>query len=128
MIEAAAALIHSLTETGPIGAVVGAILVSLALVVIVYAQTSGIFAARRTDKQQGDFQEKLLHAVEVLTKSEEAVRQDNAALREEVGRLGAQVELLRNQNRRFIELLRAVVEGRLDPASVLRTDLVEVPT
>lgn len=123
MQEVAREFIALLVSIGPIGAVIAAVLVALALIVIVYAQVSGIFDRRNDAKQNSEFQEKLLNHVKILTDSEARVRQENSRLIEDVSRLAAMVELLRQQQRRQIELLRRLMTGKMLPGEITEADL-----
>lgn len=116
-----------LASIGPIGAVIGGVIVGLALAVIVYAQTSGIFAARRDAKQGGDFQAQLLAAIGLLTQDATAVRAENAMLREEIGRLQTSVALMREQQRRTFDLLLRIMDGSLLPSALTPGDLATDP-
>ena len=115
--------VELIKATGTLGAVIASTLVGLALVLILYARTKGIVGDTKSADQAGQFQERLLDAVKLLTDSEAALRRENAALREDMGRLTTSVELMRVQNRRVIECLRAVMEGRVQPAAITIPDL-----
>lgn len=112
-----------LVSAGPIGAVVASVLVGLALIVIIFAQVSGVFAQRRATVQNTDFQASLLKAVQALTDSEAALRRENAEQREVIERLQASVSLLREQGRRTIDLLHRVMDGSLLPTAISPDDL-----
>lgn len=118
MIQVARELAALLVATGPIGAMVAGALIGLALVVILYAQVASLLADRRMVAQQAEFQGRLLQSLDAL-------RADNLRQREEIERLTALVELLREQQRRSIDLLRRVMDGRLAPADLTAADLPE---
>lgn len=112
-------LLATIARTSPIGALIAAAIVALALVLIVYARTAGLFDDRENAKQKTDFQGNLLAAIKLLTDGERDLRLENAGLREDIARLLVQIDLVRTQNRRIIDLLRDVVEGRLAPAAIV---------
>lgn len=127
LVEAATGFLRYLTGLSPAAAILAAVIVALALVVIVYAATSGIFDDRRNAKQKTDFQAQLLASLKLLTDSNTALRDENVGLREDMGRLMTTVDLTRNQNRRVIELLRGIVEGRI-AASAIQLAEIEAGT
>lgn len=123
--EAIGTFVSYLASTGPVGAAIAALVVGLALAVIIFAQVTGIFADRRTGKQSLDFQDRLLQAMDDARGREVALAAENRTLREDVGRLAANVDLLRVQHRRTIDLLRQVFDGKLAPGAINPADLNE---
>jgi cell division protein FtsB len=113
----------TLTGIGPIGAIIASVLIALVLVVIIAAWAMGLLDSHRTDSQKTDFQGKLLEAIKALTDRETELVRENASLRDDMGRLQATVDLMREQNRRVIELLRSVMEGRIAPGAIQIPDL-----
>lgn len=105
----------TLTNAGPVGAFLAALLVGLGLMVIVYARTKDLWTDTKGRTQGVEFQDRLLKLVDTLTASEAALRlriddvlRDNGTLRDDVDALRADLALVRNQRRRLIEMLRAM--------------------
>lgn len=100
-------------SVGPIGAIIIALLISVALMFVIFW--------RGTQQQQAtDFQTKLLEALDAMTKSEAASRaalrdamEENEALRRTVSELTTSVDLLRAQMRHMIGMLRDLQAGRV---------------
>lgn len=108
--------------TGPAGAYIAAGLVGLALIVIVVANFAGLYDDRRSASTKTDFLDRVVKQYEVLAKSETALRQEadriereNDVLQDRQRELLTSIELLRQQLRRAIDLMKAVRDGRLRP-------------
>lgn len=119
--------------TGPVGAIVVAVLVGLVLGALIIFYFARLFTTAKTDKQQGAFQERLIAVLDKVAASEMAWRKEvdllqekNASLKDTVRELTASVDLMRMQTRRLLEMLRAVMEGRLAPSAISSSDLGEV--
>lgn len=119
--------------TGPVGAIIVSVLVGLVVGALVIFYFAGLVAGARTDKQQAIFQERLLKAFEALAVSEAALRKEvdvlqheNASLKDTIRELTASVDLLRTQWRRGIDLLRAVMDGKLAPSAINAAELGDV--
>ena len=102
------ALVAIIQSTGPYGALIISVIVGLVLCVIVIARMKGIIGESR-------FQDRLLVALDQLSKSEEACRKridalsaENGTLRDEIDEMRATLSLIRNQRRRLLELMRGV--------------------
>ncbi|KMO32493.1 hypothetical protein [Methylobacterium aquaticum] len=104
-------LIRIVEATGPIGAILAAIIVGLCLALIVFARSQGLFNDARTAQQQAEFQKRLLEQVERLMHREEVLIQ-------EMSEVQAHVALMRVQLRKAIDLLRQVREGRVAPDAI----------
>ncbi|WP_264047517.1 hypothetical protein [Methylobacterium flocculans] len=111
--------------TGPIGAYIAAGIVGLALAIIVFARTAGLFDGVRSDQQKTGFldrviaqYDKLVLVEDQLRKEAERIEAENDSLKDRQRELQTSVELLRMQLRRAIDLLAAVRDGRLQPADV----------
>lgn len=111
--------------TGPIGTVIVAILLGLALALFVLTKLRSMLAGGTREQQATEFQDRLIKALEALTASESSLRGqvqsllvENAALRENLRELTASVDLLRTQMRNMIRQMRAVQEGRLDAGAM----------
>lgn len=111
-------IVEIIQATGVWGALLAGGLVGLGLVVIIYGRTRGILGESATAGHTVEFQNQLLDALKLLNDSEGALRRENAELREALGRVMTTVDLLRTQQRRMIDLMRAVMEGRLAPAEI----------
>lgn len=125
--------IKYLVATGPIGAVVAAIIIALVLAIIVYAKSTGLLNFTRTETQKGDFQDRLITQVDKLMLREaslqaeaDRIEAENDRLKDEMRELRSQIILMRNQLRRAIDTLRAVREGRLSPDAIAAIDTIEV--
>ena len=121
-------ILRIVEATGPIGAVIIAILLGLALVVLIFSKVRSMLASGRAEQQATEFQDRLIKALDALTASESSLRGqvqslliENAALRENLRELTASVDLLRAQMRRMIGQMRAVQDGSLAP------DAIQVP-
>ena len=115
----AAAVLTAISNSGPVGAVVAAVLVGLALALIIFARSKGLWNDTKGQSQGIEFQDRLLKLVDTLTASETALRQQiddmskkNGALRDDMDEMRATLALVRNQRRRLIELLRSLKEGQ----------------
>ena len=125
-------VIRIIEATGPIGAIVAAVIVGLVLALIVYAKSAGLLGITRTETQKGDFQDRLIAQVDKLMLREaslqaeaDRIEGENDRLKDEMRELRTQVVLMRNQLRRAIDLLRAVKEGRLSPDAIAAADTLE---
>lgn len=123
-------IVRLLGTLGPWGLVVISCLVGLALAVIVYARTMGLFAGQATAEQANAFQKNLLEAFDRLSKSDAALRQEvedlqteRENLRGRIAELTVAIDLMRNQQRRLIDLLHAVMSGRIAPDALHQEDL-----
>lgn len=121
-IEAALRIIEG---TGPYGAYIAAGLVGLALVVIVIANFAGLYDDRRSASTKTNFLDRVVKQYETLAKSEAALRaeadrieRENDQLQDRQRELLTSVELLRQQLRRAIDLMRAVRDGKLQPSDL----------
>ena len=121
-IEAALRIIEG---TGPTGAYIAAGLVGLALVVIVIANFAGLYDDRRSASTKTDFLDRVVKQYAEVSKSEAELRREtsrrereNDALLDRQRELLTSLELLRSQLGRAITLMRAVSEGRLQPAEL----------
>lgn len=123
--EAIGTLVSYLASTGPVGAIVAALVVALVLAVVILAWAARTLLGHRTDEQFAAFQARLLDAVGALGRIEERHAAENVRLREELARQGAMIELLREQQRRAIDLLRRVAGGKVAPADITEADLRE---
>lgn len=108
--------------TGPTGAYIAAGIVGLALVIIVIANFAGLYDDRRSASTKTDFLDRVVKQYETLAKSEAALRaeaehigRENDQLQDRQRELLTSVELLRQQLKRAIELMKAVRDGRLKP-------------
>ncbi|PZU89085.1 MAG: hypothetical protein DI527_16255 [Chelatococcus sp.] len=110
--------IRIVESVGPIGAIVIAVVVALAL--------AWLLLSRGTQQQQAtEFQGKLLAALEAMTKAEAASRAalqeamaENEALRRNVSELTTSVDLLRAQMRHMLAMLRDLQAGRIAPGEI----------
>lgn len=105
--------------TGVFGAVVIAILIALACAVVIYARTADLFTGSKTASQQSEFQAKLLKAVDRLSQIEVSLRgeidqlqNDKEQLQRALNEGTVAIELMRQQQRRLIDLFREVLAGR----------------
>ncbi len=115
--------------TGPVGAIIIAIVLGLALAAFVFTRLRSMLAGGTREQQATEFQDRLIKALEALTASESGLRAqvqsllvENAALRENLRELTSSVDLLRTQMRNMIRQMRAVQEGRLDAGAMLVPD------
>lgn len=113
-------IIRIVEATGPIGAIIIAVILGLGLAVLIFTRLRSLMATGRQEQQATEFQDRLIKALESLTASESSLRAqvqsllvENAALRENLRELTASVDLLRAQMRKMIGQMRAVQEGRL---------------
>lgn len=111
--------------TGPVGAIIIAIVLGLALAAFVFTRLRSMLAGGTREQQATEFQDRLIKALEALTASESGLRAqvqsllvENAALRENLRELTSSVDLLRTQMRNMIRQMRAVQEGRLDAGAM----------
>lgn len=118
--------------TGPVGAIIAALIVGLALAVIVYARTKGLFQSVSAEDSRQDFVDQLIEQVDKLVAREERlqieadrVERENEQLKDRQRELQTKMELMRNQLRRAIDLLRAVREGRLPPEAIEAADTMQ---
>ena len=118
--------------TGPAGAIIAAVIVGLALAVILYARTKGLFQSAEEGDNRNDFVGQLIEQVDRLAAREERlqheadrVERENERLKDKQRELLTKMELMRNQLRRAIDLLRAVREGRLPPEAIAAADTIE---
>lgn len=125
--------IKLIEATGPIGAVIAAVIVALVLAVIIYAKSTGLLNISRTETQKGDFQDRLIAQVDKLLLREAALQAEadriegeNDRLKDDMRELRTQIVLMRNQLRRAIDLLRAVREGKISPDAIPAADTIEV--
>lgn len=121
-IEAALRIIEG---SGPPGFYIAAALVGLALVVIVIANFAGLYDDRRSASTKTDFLDRVVKQYAEVSKSEAELRREtsrrereNDALLDRQRELLTSLELLRSQLGRAITLMRAVSEGRLQPAEL----------
>lgn len=121
-------MIRIVEATGPVGAIIIALVLGLGLAIFAFFKLRSLQATGRQEQQANDFQDRLIKALEALTASESSLRSqvqslliENAALRENLRELAASVDLLRQQMRRLIGQMRAVREGKLD------ADAVQIP-
>lgn len=121
-IEAALRIIEG---SGPPGFYIAAALVGLALVVIVVANFAGLYDDRRSASTKTDFLDRVVKQYAEVSKSEAELRREtsrrereNDALLDRQRELLTSLELLRSQLGRAITLMRAVSEGRLQPAEL----------
>ncbi|MGC5778822.1 hypothetical protein [Methylobacterium sp. NFXW15] len=128
--ESAARIVESL---GPWGALVLAVVVGLGVVLALCVQFGGLQLGRKADRQSLDFVDRLISEVDKLAAREVALRAEME--RQELDRdshrlraveLQADVELMRAQLRRAIEVLRAVRDGRLLASAITEADLAEL--
>lgn len=124
--------IRIIEATGPVGAIVAAALVGLALVVIIFAKLGGLFDNSRNDVLKTDFIGRLVAEVDKFSEREKELRREadrleaeNERLKDKMRELQTQGILMRNQLRRAIDLLRAVREGRLSPDAIAAADTIE---
>jgi hypothetical protein len=110
-------LTEVIRASGPIGFVVAGLLVAGIAGIILYARTTGLFDGLRTEKQKTEFQGQRALRVEL-----EEAADENAALRDDVRELRAEVSLLRRQLRILIDLIRA---GRAGPEALDLIDMDE---
>lgn len=123
--EIVASALRIIEAAGPPAALLAGGIVSLGLLVIIIAHFGGAYANVSTGVQNVALQDRLIQLVDRLAKSEERLRLDgerveaeNDKLKDRQRELLTTIELLRAQLRRVIDMLRAVQEGRLAPASI----------
>ncbi|GJD93378.1 hypothetical protein [Methylobacterium iners] len=119
--------------TGPAGSLIAALIVGLALAVILYARTKGLFQGVEAGESKQNFVDQLIEQVDRLAAREERlqheadkVERENDRLKDRQRELLTKIELMRNQLRRAIDLLRAVREGRLPPEAIEAADTIEL--
>ena len=124
--------IRIIEKTGPVGAIVAAALVGLALIVIILAKFGGLFDNSRNEALKTDFIGRLVSEVDKFSEREKELRREadhleaeNERLKDKMRELQAQGVLMRNQLRRAIDLLRAVREGRMSPDAIAAIDTIE---
>ncbi|QRE74398.1 hypothetical protein [Methylobacterium aquaticum] len=130
--KAAEAALRILEGIGPRGALIVAVVVGLGLAVVLIGHFGGLYTTRRADKQSLDFVDRLIAEVDKLAARELALRadlerqeRDADSHRLRAVELQADVELMRMQLRRTIEILRAVRDGRLLPSAITDADIAE---
>ena len=111
-------LITGLSNSGPIGAVIAAVIIGLALSLMAFAKTRELWSDTRGRSQGVELQDNMLAMIKDLRASEEALRKriddlgrENGAMRDEVDELRASLSLLRNQRRKLIEHMRNLRDG-----------------
>lgn len=111
--------------TGPYGAYIAAGLVGLALIIIVVANFAGLYDDRRSASTKTAFLDRVVKQYDALAKSEAALRaevdridRENDTLQDRQRELLTSVELMRQQLRRAIDLMKDVRDGRLQPSDL----------
>lgn len=122
--------IRIIDRLGPRGALVVSGVVGLGLAAALLAHFRGLYLERRSDRQSLDLVDRLIAEVDKLAAREVALRAemerqelDRDSQRLRAVELQADVELMRAQLRRAIEVLRAVRDGRLLPSAITEADL-----
>lgn len=119
-----AAALKALAEANPIAGAVAVGVFGVIAAIILLGRTKHVFADMAEEGRKGTFQEQLLRALEAMATRETAMQAEIAALREQNVQMAVQVELLRGQTRRLIDLLREVRDGKRRPEHI---DLPETP-
>ncbi|MCJ2050886.1 hypothetical protein [Methylobacterium sp. J-070] len=122
--------IRIIDRLGPRGALVVSAVIGLGLAAALLAHFRGLYLNRRADRQSLDLVDRLIAEVDKLAAREVALRAemerqelDRDSQRLRAVELQADVELMRAQLRRAIEVLRAVRDGRLLPSAITEADL-----
>lgn len=113
--------------------IVAGVIVGLALALIVYAKSAGLFASARAEGQKVGLLDHFSQEVERLAQAEQDLRRDvdrseaeRDRLKDKQRELETKVILMRAALRRAIDLLRAVREGRLAPEAIEAIETIEV--
>lgn len=111
--------------TGPTGAIIIALMIGFVIAFLMMWQGSRMLSGNTVQQQATEFQDRLIKALEAMTKSEAASREtvrslmvENQALRSTVSDLTASVDLLRAQMRRMFGILRDIQSGKIAAATV----------
>lgn len=130
--KAAESFVPLLDKLGSTGIVIVSVLVGLAIAVVLVAHFSGLYQGRREDGQRLDIVDRLIADVDKLLAREARLRADleqqereSDSHRIRAAELQADAELMRVQLRRYIELIRAVKDGRLLPSAITEADIAE---
>ena len=113
-----AGALHALAQVNPIAAGVAVVALALVLAVIVLGRSKQIFADVAEDARKGSFQEHLIAEMRTMRDRDATLAGQNARLLEQSTEMRVQLELLREQVRRLIDVLRDVREGRLSPGAI----------
>ena len=113
-----AAGLHALAQANPIAAGVAVVALALVLAIVVFGRSKAVFADVAQDSRRDQFQQQLLTEMQSMRGREAALEAQNARLLEQYAEMRVQMELLREQVRRLIDMLRAVQEGRVSPNAI----------
>lgn len=118
-------ILRIVEATGPVGAIIIAIVLAFGLVAFLWTKGRSLFAAGTREQQATEFQDRLIKALEAVSASENSLRSqlaaalaENAALRDELRELTSSVDLLRGQMRLLIAQMRDIRAGRIAPGDV----------
>lgn len=113
-----AAALHALAQVNPVAASVAVVALALVLAVIVLGRSKQIFADVAEDARKGAFQADLIAEMKARREREARLETQNATLLDQSAEMRVQLELLREQVRRLIDVLQDVRDGRLAPGAI----------